>query len=50
MIWCTFICSLFDKIFIFIVKDTRVSAAFGRQNPRLDGRDFTSPEDYQFRR
>ena len=26
---------------------TRVSAAFGRQNPRLDGREITSPEDCQ---
>ena len=26
---------------------TRVSAAFGRQNPRLDGREITSPEDDQ---
>ena len=34
-------------IIIIIIIITRVSAAFGRQNPRLDGREITSPEDYQ---
>ena len=40
--------TIFDgNILVSILINTRVSAAFGRQNPRLDGREITSPEDYQ---